>query len=64
MTPGPQLGQILDRLLEAVLEDPTLNHRERLLQMASEWAADAGDADAPGGAAAHREAGGGSSAAG
>jgi len=31
---GPQLGHVLHRLLAAVLEDPELNHRERLLQMA------------------------------
>ena len=35
--PGPQLGQVLTRLLEAVLEDPSLNTRDRLLEMARAW---------------------------
>jgi putative nucleotidyltransferase with HDIG domain len=34
--PGPRVGQILARLLEAVLEDPSLNTREKLLQLAKE----------------------------
>jgi hypothetical protein len=29
--PGPEVGRILGRLLEEVLEDPSLNARERLL---------------------------------
>ncbi|HEX7078660.1 MAG TPA: HD domain-containing protein [Candidatus Eisenbacteria bacterium] len=29
--PGPKVGGVLDRLLEAVLEDPRLNDREKLL---------------------------------
>lgn len=32
--PGPEIGRVLDRLLERVLEDPTLNRRERLLEIA------------------------------
>ncbi len=32
--PGPLLGQVLRRLLEEVLEDPSLNERERLLERA------------------------------
>lgn len=47
--PGPGLGRILDRLLEAVLEDPGLNVRERLLELARGWAG-----NEPDGAAAHR----------
>ncbi len=31
LPPGPRVGEILDRLLEEVLEDPSLNDRERLL---------------------------------
>ena len=31
MKPGPRVGRILDQLLEEVLEDPSLNVRERLL---------------------------------
>jgi len=34
--PGPRVGQILARLLEAVLEDPSLNTREKLLQLVKE----------------------------
>ena len=41
--PGPAIGQLLAALLEAVLEDPTLNSRDRLLalarSMASGWGA-------------------------
>lgn len=33
---GPVMGALLDRLLEAVLDDPSLNTRERLLQLARE----------------------------
>ena len=32
--PGPEIGRILDRLLERVVEDPTLNRRETLLELA------------------------------
>ena len=32
--PGPRMGQLLDRLLDQVLEDPGLNTRERLLELA------------------------------
>jgi tRNA nucleotidyltransferase (CCA-adding enzyme) len=32
--PGPRMGQLLDRLLDRVLEDPGLNTRERLLDLA------------------------------
>ena len=31
---GKQLGQILNELFEAVLEDPALNNREKLLEIA------------------------------
>jgi tRNA nucleotidyltransferase (CCA-adding enzyme) len=34
ITPGPGLGRILASLLEAVIEEPELNTRERLLEMA------------------------------
>jgi tRNA nucleotidyltransferase (CCA-adding enzyme) len=34
--PGPEIGRTLRRLLEAVLEDPTLNTRERLLALAKQ----------------------------
>ena len=35
--PGPELGQLLGRLLEAALEDPALNTRERLLELVRSW---------------------------
>jgi tRNA nucleotidyltransferase/poly(A) polymerase len=35
--PGPLVGRLLDRLLEAVLDDPTLNRRERLVELARDW---------------------------
>jgi len=35
--PGPELGRLLTRLLDAVLEDPSLNSRERLLELAHSW---------------------------
>jgi hypothetical protein len=34
--PGPQMGVILDRLLALVVDDPSLNTRERLLRLAPE----------------------------
>ena len=34
LKPGPLIGQILDHLLQLVLEDPTLNNRQLLLQEA------------------------------
>jgi tRNA nucleotidyltransferase (CCA-adding enzyme) len=36
--PGPAIGRLLAALLEAVLEDPELNSRERLLELASRMA--------------------------
>ena len=32
--PGPAIGQLLAALLEAVIDDPTLNSREQLLALA------------------------------
>lgn len=34
LEPGPQIGILLDQLLQAVLEDPALNEREKLLEIA------------------------------
>jgi len=34
---GPEMGRILARLLDAVLEDPALNRRETLLALAHTW---------------------------
>jgi hypothetical protein len=36
MDPGPAVGEVLGRLLERVLEDPSVNRRERLLELARE----------------------------
>jgi len=35
IAPGPAVGRILGRLLEAVVDDPAMNQRERLLALAS-----------------------------
>jgi hypothetical protein len=48
LAPGPLVGELLRRLLEAVLDDPSLNRRDRLLDLARAWAAQ-------GGAAEHRQ---------
>lgn len=37
MAPGPPMGRLLDRLVEAVLDDPALNRRYVLLEMARAW---------------------------
>lgn len=34
IAPGPELGSVLEHLTEAVLDDPSLNRRDRLLAMA------------------------------
>jgi hypothetical protein len=34
---GPELGRLLSRLLEAVLDDPALNTREALLALVAGW---------------------------
>jgi poly(A) polymerase/tRNA nucleotidyltransferase (CCA-adding enzyme) len=49
IAPGPQVGELLARLLEAVLDEPSLNRRERLLDLSRTWVAE-------GGAPAHRQA--------
>ncbi|HET7498826.1 MAG TPA: poly(A) polymerase, partial [Candidatus Eisenbacteria bacterium] len=36
LAPGPDVGRILDRLLEEVTEDPSLNDRKRLLRRLSQ----------------------------
>lgn len=41
LKPGPRFGRILDGLLDRVLEDPALNCRETLLELASILAGDA-----------------------
>ena len=33
---GPELGELLEKLLDRVLSDPELNHREKLLAIAEE----------------------------
>ncbi|HET9539001.1 MAG TPA: CCA tRNA nucleotidyltransferase [Candidatus Limnocylindria bacterium] len=49
--PGPQIGELLRRLLEAVLDDPSQNTRERLLALARGWQSEPG-------ASEHRQDGG------
>ncbi len=39
ISPGPAIGRLLSRLLEAVLDDPSLNDREALIGLARSWAA-------------------------
>jgi hypothetical protein len=34
MEPGPEMGAVLDRLTEAVLDDPALNEATTLLELA------------------------------
>jgi putative nucleotidyltransferase with HDIG domain len=36
ISPGPEVGRLLDLLLQAVLDDPSLNERTALLRLASE----------------------------
>ena len=36
-SPGKEIGGLLNWLLEAVMEDPSLNQKETLLQMAGQW---------------------------
>jgi hypothetical protein len=40
LSPGPKFGVILRELLEEVVEDPSLNTRERLLARAAELSRD------------------------
>lgn len=40
LQPGPELGRILDRLMEGVLDEPGLNERTALLRLAREIAAE------------------------
>jgi len=36
IAPGPEIGRLLARLLDAAIDDPSLNERERLLELARE----------------------------
>ncbi len=50
VAPGPVIGRLLDRLLEAVLDDPGLNDREALIRLARGWLAEEpATAEGPGG---------------
>ena len=51
LAPGPRIGELLGRLLDAVLDDPSQNTRERLLALARSWQSEPG-------ASAHRQDGG------
>ncbi len=37
IAPGPHLGELLEKLLQRVLEEPELNHKEALLTLVSSW---------------------------
>jgi tRNA nucleotidyltransferase (CCA-adding enzyme) len=37
MSPGPEIGRLLTSLLEAAIDNPSLNERERLLELARGW---------------------------
>jgi tRNA nucleotidyltransferase/poly(A) polymerase len=37
ISPGPKVGDILEKLLEEVIENPTLNKKNTLLSMIKEW---------------------------
>jgi hypothetical protein len=50
LAPSPLIGDLLRGLLEAVLDDPSLNRRDQLLDLARQWVA-------AGGAPAHRPSG-------
>ena len=39
LRPGPIVGQLLTRLLEAVIEEPALNRRDHLIALARDWLA-------------------------
>jgi len=45
LEPGPIVGRLLHRLLEAVLDDPSQNERATLLRLARGWAAEERDGD-------------------
>jgi tRNA nucleotidyltransferase (CCA-adding enzyme) len=36
IAPGPLVGRVLERLLDRVIGDPSLNHPDRLLALARE----------------------------
>jgi hypothetical protein len=42
MRPGPEMGRLLSNLFERVVDDPALNERAALLQLARELASPAG----------------------
>jgi tRNA nucleotidyltransferase/poly(A) polymerase len=47
--PGPLIGELLRRLLEAVLDDPSLNSRAKLLELARRWHSEASVVEASSG---------------
>ena len=48
VAPGPAMARLLHRLLDAVLDDPTLNSVDSLLALVRRWTADGPDAGAEG----------------
>ena len=57
LPPGPEIGRLLDGLLQAVLDDPALNNRDTLLRLARETVVATGEA----GASTHHNTGPGAS---
>jgi tRNA nucleotidyltransferase (CCA-adding enzyme) len=47
LPPGPHLGKLLDALVEIVLDDPTANDHERLLDEARRWLAERAEVKRP-----------------
>ena len=37
MEPGPGIGEVLNKLLDRVLDEPELNEREKLMEIAKEY---------------------------
>ncbi len=37
MKPGPEMGRVLQKMLDAVLEDPSANTKEQLLSQLSSY---------------------------
>lgn len=39
---GPEVGEVLERLLERVIEEPSLNDRKRLIELLRNWSGESG----------------------
>jgi hypothetical protein len=58
LEPGPIVGQLLRRLLDAVLDDPSQNERATLIQLARRWMAEQTSSAQGGDDTHHRDSGG------